>query len=138
MVYVSKVLYFFRNTPVPIPRAFFIRLDGMIVSFVWAGKTPRVTWKILQLPLSQGGLVLPNFQLYYWATVLVMVCWWFSQPTYNPVVTLKSALLGFYAAVYQGPKTHPLRQFVFGCRLVQSTRRMLPIPLTFPFGVKPL
>lgn len=88
----------------------FVRLDGIIVSFVWAGKTPTVAWKTLQLPLSQGGLVLSNFQLYYWVRVLVMVCWWFSQPTHNAVVTLKSALLGSYAAsfVYQVPKTYSL------------------------------
>lgn len=71
---------------------------------------PRLARKTLQLPLSQGGLTLLNLQLYYWATVLVTVHWWFSQSTQNPATTLQAALLGPYAAlanlVFCGPKAH--------------------------------
>lgn len=55
--------------------------------------------KILQLLLSQGGLGLPNSQLYYWAAVSVTVRWWFSQSRHNPTVTLEAPLLGSYAAL---------------------------------------
>lgn len=99
MVLLSKFLYFFRNTPIHIPRAFFRRLEGQLGSFVWAGRPPRVAKQILYLPLSSGGLALPNFQIYYWAAVLVTVRWWFSQPRENPAVTLEVAVLGSYATL---------------------------------------
>lgn len=89
-----------------------------MVSFIWAGKSPRVAKNILYLPLSSGGLALPNFLMYYWAAVLVTVRWWFAQPQLNPAVTLESAILGSYAALsnlpYRGVKagaevTGPMR-----------------------------
>lgn len=75
-----------------------MRLDSIITSFLWVGKTPRLAQATLHLPLTQGGLALPNLQLYYWAAVLVMVRWWFSQPSHNLAVT-EAALLGSYAAL---------------------------------------
>lgn len=110
MVCLLKLLYFFRNTPIPTPKSFICRLDSLITSFVWAGKTPRLAKRTLQLPLSHGGLAMPHFQLYYWAAVLVMVRWWFSQPKQNPAVQLEAAILGSYVAVsnlvYRGPRAH--------------------------------
>lgn len=78
MLYVPKFLYFLRNTPIPIAKVSFVKLDSIISSFVWAGKTPRLAQTTLQLPLTRGGLALPNLQLYYWAAVLVTVLWWCS------------------------------------------------------------
>lgn len=61
----------------------------------------------LQLPLGAGGLSLPNFQLYYWAAVLVIIRWWFLQPQDNPAVTLEVAIVGLYSTlsnlVFLGP-----------------------------------
>lgn len=73
---------------------FFRRLEGLLISFIWAGKPPRVAKCILYLPLSCEGLAFPNFQIYYWAAVLVTVRWWFSQPRKNPAVTLEATILG--------------------------------------------
>ena len=75
----------------------------MALSFVWAGRPPRVAKKVLYLPMSGGGLALPNFRIYYWAAVLVTVRWWFSQPKQNPAVTLEAAILGSYAALSNLP-----------------------------------
>lgn len=111
MIYLPKFLYYFRNTPTLIPRSFFRWLESVVISFIWAGKPPRVAKTILYLPLSGGGLPLPNFLMYYWAAVLVTVRWWFSQPRQNPAVTLEAALLGSYAALsnlpYRGPRADP-------------------------------
>lgn len=104
MIYLPQYLYFFRNTPIPIPRTFFRRLESLLIHFVWAGRPPRVAKQILYLPLSGGGgLALPNFQIYYWAAVLVTIRWWFSQPTQNPEVTLEAAILGSFAALSNLP-----------------------------------
>lgn len=79
---------------------------------MWAGRPPRVEKQILYLPMSGGGLALPNFQLYYWAAILVTVQWWFSQPKQNPATTLEAAILRFYAAlsnlVFKGLRASPL------------------------------
>lgn len=61
MIYLPKFLYFFRYTPIPIPKSFFCRLESIVISFIWAGKSLRVTKHILYLPLSGGGLALSNF-----------------------------------------------------------------------------
>lgn len=83
----------------------------MLIAFVWAGKPPRVAKRILYLPLSGGGLALPNFQTYYWAAIFVTVRWWFSQLRQNPAVTLVAATLGSYAAfsnlVFRGKRACP-------------------------------
>lgn len=55
MIYLPQYLYFFRNTPIPIPRTFFRRLESLLIHFVWAGRPPRVAKQILYLPLSGGG-----------------------------------------------------------------------------------
>lgn len=38
--YLPKFLYIFRQSPVPIPAAFFPKLDRAITSFIWAGSNP--------------------------------------------------------------------------------------------------
>lgn len=63
MVYLPTFLYFFRNTPSHLPKSFFKRLEGLLVSFVWARKPSRVSKRILYLPLMGGGLALPNLLL---------------------------------------------------------------------------
>lgn len=97
MVFLPKFLYFFRNTPAYLPKTFFRRLQGVWVFFIWAGRPPRVAKHILYLPLSSGGLALPNSLIYYWAAVLVTMRWLFSQPRLNPAVTLEAGILGSYA-----------------------------------------
>lgn len=142
MVYLPKFLYFFRNTPSHIPKSFFRRLEGLLVSFVWAGKPPRVARKILYLPLSRGGLALPNFQIYYWAAVLVTVHWWFSQPRQNPAITLEAATLGSYAAlsnlVFWGASrsvTTPMKNTIRAWQDVRvAYRKPSPCPLIFHSG----
>lgn len=111
MVYLPKLSYFFCHTPVHILRSVFWRLDSIVSDFVWAGRPPRVARRTLYLPLSGGGLALPNLLIYYWTAVLVTARWWFSQPRQNPAVTLEAAILGSYAAlsnlVFRGCKAHP-------------------------------
>lgn len=40
MTFLSKFLYIFRNTPVPIPNSFFQKVDQTVNSFIWAETTP--------------------------------------------------------------------------------------------------
>lgn len=70
MISLLNWLYFFRNCLILLPKSFFSRLDSIIISFIWSVRTPRLALSTLQLPLSQGGLSLPNFWVYYWAAIL--------------------------------------------------------------------
>lgn len=110
MTFLPRLLYVFRNTPIPIPKSFFDKLDQAVNSFVWGGLAPRFSRTTLQLPLSLGGLALPCFKKYYWAAVVVTVRWWFSQPKSNPSVNLEAAILGSYSALsnlfFRGSRAH--------------------------------
>lgn len=56
--------------------AFFNRLDKIISEFIWNRKKPRIKKAFLQRPISNGGMGLPNFQVYYWASNLRMMAYW--------------------------------------------------------------
>lgn len=76
-----KFTYLFQNIPVFIPKSFFHRLDGMISSFIWGGKPPRIPKNILQRPKCLGGLAAPNFLAYYWASnIRIVVHWLYEDP----------------------------------------------------------
>lgn len=42
----------------------------MFSRFIWSYKRPRRALRFITLPKDRGGLALPNFKLYYWATTL--------------------------------------------------------------------
>lgn len=111
MSVLSKFVYLFRQTPVPIPRAFFDKLDSVLLAFIWNGGTPRIAKTTLHLPITLGGLALPCFVKYYWAAVLVTVRWWLAEEPANPAATLEVALFGSYLElrnlIHRGPKCSP-------------------------------
>lgn len=70
-IYLTKLLTFFRQTSTPISQSFFLKLDSIVTSFIWAGRPPRVARRTLYIPLLGSGLALPNFLIYYWVLVTV-------------------------------------------------------------------
>lgn len=66
MVYLPKFLYFFRQTPVPMSKSFFNRLDGVMSLFLLAGRTVTLSPSTLCLPVNRGYLALPKFLWYNW------------------------------------------------------------------------
>ena len=75
-----KFLYLFRCLPIFLPKSFFQSIDKMILNFIWAGKSPRVSKIFLQRPRDIGGLALPNFIFYYWATNTQKISFWINAP----------------------------------------------------------
>uniref|UniRef100_A0A3B4C811 Reverse transcriptase domain-containing protein n=1 Tax=Pygocentrus nattereri TaxID=42514 RepID=A0A3B4C811_PYGNA len=65
MSVLPKFLYMFQCIP--------------ISSFIWNKKNPRIRTSILQRPCEQGGMGLPNIQLYYWAANIKMISYWMEQ-----------------------------------------------------------
>ncbi len=72
-----KLFYLFQAIPLFLPKSFFNNIDKRISSFIWAGKTPRISKFLLQKNRLSGGLSLPNFMYYYyWAANIQKLVFW--------------------------------------------------------------